>query len=646
MTARSPSILLACSFLAVCFTSPALGQLDYVDGTLLQFNDNGAWSWFEDERAIVDASTNQLLVSSISDSSGALGRTGDVDVATFNLQSRRTQRFTLNGGLVADDHNSAALLKMSNGRYLAAYSNHNSDNLTRTRISSAAGDTTAWTSEQTRNNGAGTTYNNLFQLSGENDRIYNFTRTLNFDPNFLVSDDSGQSWSYGGKLINGGSNSTRPYLKFSSNKTDTIHFINTENHPRNFNNSVYHATIRGGEVFDSFGSKIDDLDANGMASNAGTRIFAGDADNVGWVSDIHLDSTGNPYVAFSVQKPGNGTDHRYHYGRFDGAQWNVQEIAYAGSRLYAGEDDYTGNIALNPNNPNEVYISTNADPVTGQALISQSDNNRHYEIFRGTTVDQGQTWQWTEITKNSTQDNLRPIIPEWDSQNRAVMWMRGTYTTYTNYDLAVVGLVDQAGQSRDDIFYIDANTTNTKLENGGEINPTSGSGQGANDGRWHLRSGFGNEGDIFAAGENGNENAGLLETIIGNDGEAGTFDVFAYFWSNRNEEWEFSAGLDPTEMDFFARKAAQHVGVDDFLNLVEVGSGNERMYQAYLGRISLDQDELFSVFINDRPDGSGGTRRTWYDGVGLARVNSVPEPSSLALVIGTLFTIALKRRRS
>src|SRR4051794_14791392 len=31
------------------------------DGALVQFNDNGFWSWFQDERAIIDPNTGQLL---------------------------------------------------------------------------------------------------------------------------------------------------------------------------------------------------------------------------------------------------------------------------------------------------------------------------------------------------------------------------------------------------------------------------------------------------------------------------------------------------------------------------------------------------------------------------------------------------------
>jgi hypothetical protein len=120
-------------------------------------------------------------------------------------------------------------------------------------------------------------------------------------------------------------------------------------------------------------------------------------------------------------------DIRYHYGRWDGTAWQTHEMAYAGTRLYPGEDDYTGLASLDRRNPNVVYISTDADPSTGKPLISAADKRRHHELFRGTTSDSGKTWRWEPITANSTMDNLRPVVPQWDDARTAVVWMRGTY---------------------------------------------------------------------------------------------------------------------------------------------------------------------------------------------------------------------------
>jgi hypothetical protein len=38
-------------------------------------------------------------------------------------------------------------------------------------------------------------------------------------------------------------------------------------------------------------------------------------------------------------------------------------------------------------------------------------------------------------------DNIRPIVPKWDSSHTALLWLRGTYSTAQMYTLQVVGNV-------------------------------------------------------------------------------------------------------------------------------------------------------------------------------------------------------------
>ena len=194
-----------------------------------------------------------------------------------------------------------------------------------------------------------------------------------------------------------------PYLKYAQDKQGTIHFIATEDHPRNYDNSIYHGYLRDGQIYFSDGkpaAKLSTTTEPSMNAWDLTRVFAGDADNVAWTVDIECDNQDRPYIVFSVQKDGRGLskgkggmDLRYYYGRWDGTKWQVNEMAYAGTRLYPGEDDYPGLAALDPNDPNIVYISTDADPKSGKPLISAADGNRHYELFKGISSNNGITWQ-------------------------------------------------------------------------------------------------------------------------------------------------------------------------------------------------------------------------------------------------------------
>jgi hypothetical protein len=270
----------------------------------------------------------------------------------------------------------------------------------------------------------------------------------------MVSEDNGDTWHYGGQLF---AFRGRPYVRYASNDKDRIHFITTEEHPRHYNNSIYHGYIEDRQVYGSDGKKIGDLSQDEHTTLKPydfTTIYDGDSTtrtNVAWTSDIELDEQGFPYVAFSVTKDPirlgetkdtreGGFDHRYHYARWDGQKWQQYEIAYAGSRLYAGENEYTGLIALHPEDPDVVYISADVNPATGEPL--QKRGKPHYEIFRGTTTDQGATWQWMAITKKSRKDNIRPMVvanEDWE----AVLWLKGRYSSYMDYKLKAYGIITE-----------------------------------------------------------------------------------------------------------------------------------------------------------------------------------------------------------
>ncbi|MBN1815876.1 MAG: BNR-4 repeat-containing protein [Sedimentisphaerales bacterium] len=408
---------------------------------MIIFNDNGGWCWFQDERVILHK--GMLLIGSVADKNGTDGweRDGNIEVTTYNVGRREPLgRFVLHPHLQADDHNTPAFLVLPNGRILAMYSKHGSDKQVRYRITKRAGDPFVWLPEKTVEREAGVTYSNLFCLSEENNgqgRLYNFYRGENWNPNYIVSDDKARSWRYGGRLFAFGG---RPYLKYTSNHIDTIHFIATEHHPRDYDTSIYHAYLRHGNLYRSNGSLIRAVESGPVRPDEATRIFKGDKNNVAWTIDMHLDAEGNPYIGYSVQKDENPNDLRYRYARWDGGQWKDYFLAYAGTRLYEAEADYSGLIALDPSHPDGLYISTDADPATGQPLISAGDGQRHYEIFRGITDNRGATWTWTPITQDSEVDNLRPIVPI--GEPTILLWLRGTYTSYTEYDLDVVGIIE------------------------------------------------------------------------------------------------------------------------------------------------------------------------------------------------------------
>lgn len=440
-------------------TRPSELPNEYVAASLVRLNDNGAWSWFMDERAVVFH--NRLVVGSVravgSYRDSIATDWGNVEVAAYDLGSGEAKRIVLHQHYQQDDHNNPAFLSLPGDRLLAVYTRHGVERRVFWRISEPReplrwGESKVFETPGTDRRsltGYNVTYSNLFWMP--NGEIVNFFRGVGQGPNYMVSSDTARSWRYGGRLLKGRGGYS-PYLKYAYDGRGTIHFIATDDHPRNFDNSVHHGFIRDGVVYLSDGTRRGRLTTDTTVELSAwdlTRVFQGDPDNVAWVVDLELDRDARPRAIYSVQKDGRGLrrglggmDHRFHYARWDGKRWRTSEIAYAGRRLYPGEDDYTGLAAIDPRNPDVVYISTDAHPVSGAALISRADGQRHRELFRGVTRDGGSKWSWEPITANSRADNLRPLVPKWDDPRTALVWMRGSYTNnHGEWTSAVVAMV-------------------------------------------------------------------------------------------------------------------------------------------------------------------------------------------------------------
>jgi hypothetical protein len=660
-----------------------------VNGNLIQFDSDGAWTWYSDERAIVDPNNGHVLVNSVGFSPTVNGSPANVDVVDFNPTTGRRTRTQLSnqvGGnptIQNDDHNNGALLVLPDGRYLAMYANHGNngglgDEFSRWRRSTNPGDSTSWTTEQLFNwynevpganetgnlEAANVSYHNLFYLAEEN-QVYNISRSygeLSTNgasqnmPNIMRYDMTTNTVEWAGQVLESVAGGYSAYPKYASNGVNRIYFTSTETHPRNYNNSVYAGYIENGKTYDMLGNVIDTniFDNGTTAGGAGfvpdvtqfTVVQAadplGEGHNRLWTIDMNLDAAGDPMALYisrwnpdgstSAGSTTNPIDHRLHFGRWNDQtnQWENHEVARMGNRLYRGgdlsEQDYTGNAALVPGNPNTIYISTPYDPrdVTGATFTTS------YEIYKGVTANGGASWSWSAITENSVVDNLRPIVPDPHGGDPTVLWFRGTYTTAHNINAAVVGIVDSDNEELGLVNYVDANTTNTTRSNGAAIGATGpSSSAGANDGLWHERTGVGNGGSVFASKESGTENAPTLRTTI--DGAAlvdGTYDIFAYFWSDSDEDWRIMAGLDSTNLIDFRRYGSQHAEADQFASIetVSVDTNELLLYRAYLGRTNVLSGTDIDIFIDDWSTSVGGAIRTWYDGVGYALVTEVGIP--------------------
>ena len=438
------------------------GTKDAVAGTLISFNDNGGWCWYQDERALVDTKANKLIIGSVA-SGGS--RDGYIEGVIYDLQSGNKQRYTLGtslaGSQYVDDHNAPAFLIRPDGNYVAMWSSHRLDCMSRYSIFNG----TSWSAEKQfdwtplgcywdNNTNNKITYSNLWYLDSN---IYSFIRSVDTSPGVLTSTD-GSSWSYYGRLTDSPQvGYVAGYYKYWGNNTDRIDFVGTEAHPRDADTSLYHGYIQGGKVYNSAGTVMDSSlkDSSTTTSNSVdistyTPVFKTGTSLNGtpicrlWNHDIvrYADGTiaiigqGRTNECDSTPS-GSDPDKRMLYVRWDGSSWTPTYLVNAGSKLYDAEEDYTGLSALHPDNPHVIYISTTYDP---RDATEKTTTPKH-EIYQGTTCDNGKTWQWTPITQGSTMDNLRPIVPKWDANHTALLWLRGTYTKAQAYNFQVVGTI-------------------------------------------------------------------------------------------------------------------------------------------------------------------------------------------------------------
>ena len=286
---------------------------------------------------------------------------------------------------------------------------------------------------------------NLLQPGGQGP-LYNFYRHIDYCPTVVTSEDEGLTWGDPVQVIDSGLEKRhRPYASYADDGDATIHVVFTNGHPRRFGNSIYHVALRDGVFYRADGTLIQALADGPVTPSQCDEIYRGsmtfdgpkDADSVpgaAWASSIMVDQHGHPHLAYSVHH--DITDHRYRIASWTGERWLDREVAYAGNGLYAKESSYTGLITLDPRDPSYVLISTDVNPHTGEPT-------GQYEIYRASIGpdDDRSLIAWQAVTTQSPVHNLRPLIV-YNNDRRIILWQRGNFVTFRDYQLDVVGFLD------------------------------------------------------------------------------------------------------------------------------------------------------------------------------------------------------------
>jgi PKD repeat protein len=384
---------------------------------------DGAWSWFGDPRAVTYTGTHTRTYV------GWVDQEGDIKVSSYDHTTGERVTAVLHARLQQDDHANPSIQVRPDGHLVVYYSAHVGPAMYY-RVSSAPEDVTAWGHSQTVDEntpgGFGYTYPNPIRLEDE-DRTYLFWRGGNYNPTFSIQNDGQATWSSPARTLitNPGS---RPYVKYDASGGDTIHVAYTNLHPGEQANiardsNIYYARVRGGRIERVDGQQVGSLD-DPIEPDEGDLVWDGAAP--AWIHDVAADPSGNPVLVFASFP--TVTDHRYHYARWTGSAWEVNEITPAGASI-AEEPDrsprYSGGITLDHEDPSRIYLSRQVGAGA-------------WQVETRTTVDNGATWGPATVLSAGGK-NVRPVSPRGmvAGEELSVIWMTGGYWNYEDYDTAI-----------------------------------------------------------------------------------------------------------------------------------------------------------------------------------------------------------------
>lgn len=375
---------------------------------------DGVWTWFTEPRAVVSSDSTYI---------GWINSSGDAGVSKVLHSDLSVSSFTLRAAMQIDDHNNAAVHLRADGRVVAAYCRHPDSGADRhrVRITTNPGDVSAWGAEinPVAND---PTYANLFAIGSRLFLNFRDGASTTRKQSRLASDDGGATWGSAADWIT--KTGERPYIKVACNGT-RMDFLISTGHPAEVASSIYHAYMQpdgGGTEY--FYQSDGTLIGTTMEPEQGTLIYDGSSVRA-WCWDITYGNDGHPRVLFA--RFPSTTDHRYMTARWTGSAWTTPvEVCAGGSHLYSPEVYYSGGMCFDGNDPTRVFASVQ---VSGQ-----------WEIQEHRSADNGATWaKHRDITTGSAVRNIRPYSPRGHDGRIAVLWCRGTYTTYLNYATAIWG---------------------------------------------------------------------------------------------------------------------------------------------------------------------------------------------------------------
>ncbi len=394
-----------------------------------EFEDEGAWCWFGDPRAVTftnDEGTIDVTVI------GYIDVHGSIKAMQINNLTGKAQEVLIRTNIQPDDHNNPTFVMIPDGRIVVFYSRHTDEACFWYRVSKEPGDITTFGEEKCLETSANTTYPSPFVMSDDPEHIYLCWRGIEWHPTIakltLPDENGDMEFDFGPYQIvrstNTGDN-VRPYAKYASNGKDKIYMSYTSTHPDNvsdnwlyfnqidINTMTVHniegtlmRTIANGPLIVDHSSQSHIVDRTGSVRN--------------WLWQVAVAEDGTPVIA-NVRIDSSKNNHKYYYVKWNGTEWVKTFLTDAGGKFHPSNTErcYSGGMSIDTDNPNVMYCSKPVEGLFGKV----------WEIFKYTmSADGTEIVSVEQITENSMKNNVRPwVIPNSEGDDLRVMWMNGDY---------------------------------------------------------------------------------------------------------------------------------------------------------------------------------------------------------------------------
>ena len=396
--------------------------------TPIVLSEDGGWCWFESPRALIQGS--RLIVGTVASGWNDAARKGDINAIVHDLAAGTTSTFELHNQLELDDHDSPAFLARPDGRIVALFAKHGTENhfYYRTVVREQPDDLGGGADVHADRVHAAHLQQPVHAVGGAEPRLRLLSRARRQLQAVLrvlrrSRADLAQRQHRHQRAVDAAAPAVCA-LRVERHRHDPHHVHRSP--PARLRQQHLSRLLQGRDALPQRRHGDPPL-AQGLAEpRRGDAHLPGATPTTSrgpWTWPwIRRTGGRTPCTRCRSDRPGSRP------GRAaptcatatragTATAWRDRPLAYAGTRLYAGEDDYTGLASLDPTDASVVYIATNANPTTGAALTSTADGRRHYEIFRGdhrrtrATAGNGR-----RSRSNSTLDNL--------AAHRGLRWWR------------------------------------------------------------------------------------------------------------------------------------------------------------------------------------------------------------------------------